>query len=44
MKELPDEYKEKMYLYHLSDGMLEIDVIQDGFLGMMKPAPVVYDF
>ena len=44
LKELPDEYKEKMYLYHLSDGMLEIDVIQDGFLGMMKPAPVVYDF
>ena len=31
-------------LYHLSDGMLDIDVIRDDFLGLMQPAPVVYDF
>lgn len=44
LKELPPKVKERMYLYHLSDGMLEIDVLQDGFAGMMEPAPTVYDF
>lgn len=44
MKTLPAEMKAKMVLYHLSDGMLEIDVKADGFAGLMQPAPVVYDF
>ena len=44
LKELPDEIRRKMYLYHLSDGMLDIDVKKDGFAGLMQPAPVAYDF
>jgi len=44
LKELSEDLKEKMYLYHLSDGMLEIDVIQDGFAGLMESAPTAYDF
>lgn len=44
IKELSEELKDKMYLYHLSDGMLEIDVIQDGFAGLMESAPTAYDF
>lgn len=44
LKTLPDDLRAKMYLYHLSDGMLDIDVKADGFAGLMKPAPVVYDF
>lgn len=44
LKTLPPEIKNKTYLYHLSDGMLEIDVKADGFAGFMEPAPIVYDF
>lgn len=44
LKELPEKIRSKMFLYHLSDGMLDIDVKKDGFLGLMEPAPVVYDF
>lgn len=44
LKTLPAETKAKMMLYHLSDGMLDIDVKADGFAGLMQPAPVVYDF
>jgi len=33
-----------MHLYHLSDGMLTMDVQKDGFAGLLEPAPVVYDF
>ncbi len=44
LKTLAPEIKAKMTLYHLSDGMLDIDVKADGFAGLMQPAPVVYDF
>jgi len=44
LKTLAPEVKAKMTLYHLSDGMLDIDVKADGFAGLMEPAPVVYDF
>jgi ribonuclease BN (tRNA processing enzyme) len=44
LKTLPAEMKAKMMLYHLSDGMLDIDVKVDGFAGLMEPAPVAYDF
>ncbi|MEW5876110.1 MAG: MBL fold metallo-hydrolase [Candidatus Zixiibacteriota bacterium] len=44
LKNLPEAIRKKMILYHLSDGMLDIDVAKDGFLGLMQPAPVVYDF
>lgn len=43
LKELPEEIRRKTYLYHLSDGMLDIDVVKDGFAGLMQPAPVAYD-
>lgn len=44
LKTLPADVKAKMYLYHLSDGMLNIDVKSDGFAGLLRPAPTVYDF
>jgi len=44
LKRLPATMRERMYLYHLSDGMREIDVEADGFAGFVQPAPVVYDF
>ncbi len=44
LKELPESLRNKMILYHLSDGMLDIDVKKDGFLGLMEAAPVAYDF
>jgi len=44
LKTLPDEVRERMRLYHLSDGMLDIDVEADGFAGLVKPLPVAYDF
>ncbi len=44
LKTLPDEIRKKMWLYHLSDGMLDIDVQADGFGGFLKPLPTVYDF
>jgi ribonuclease BN (tRNA processing enzyme) len=43
LKTLAPEIKAKMTLYHLSDGMLDIDVKADGFAGLMEPAPAVYD-
>ena len=44
MKTLPPAIRSRMHLYHLSDGMLDIDVKKDGFAGHLEPAPVVYDF
>jgi len=44
LKTLPAEIRRRMYLYHLSDGMLNIDVKADGFAGLLEAAPVVYDF
>jgi ribonuclease BN (tRNA processing enzyme) len=44
LKKLPPETRAKILLYHLTDGMLDIDVTKDGFMGFMEPAPVVYDF
>ena len=44
LKELPESIRSKMFLYHLSDGMLDLDVKKDGFRGLMEAAPVVYDF
>jgi len=44
LKNLPQEMRNKMLLYHLTDGMLSIDVKNDGFMGLAEPAPVVYDF
>lgn len=44
LKTLPKEMRAKMLLYHLTDGMLNIDVKNDGFMGFAEPAPVVYDF
>jgi len=44
LKKLPEEMRGKMLLYHLSDGMLPINVQNDGFLGFAEPGPVVYDF
>jgi len=44
LKRLPDDVRRKMLLYHLTDGMLDIDVKKDGFMGFAEPAPVVYDF
>jgi len=44
MKTLPADVRARMYLYHLSDGMLDIDVKADGFAGHLEPAPTVYDF
>jgi ribonuclease BN (tRNA processing enzyme) len=41
---LPSRIRKKTLLYHLSDGMLGKDVKKDGFLGLLEPAPVVYDF
>lgn len=44
LKTLPAEIRRRMYLYHLSDGMLNIDVKADGFAGLLEAAPIVYDF
>ena len=44
LQRLPDSVKERMHLYHLSEGMLDIDVEADGFAGFLRPAPTVYDF
>lgn len=44
LKNLPEATRAKMLLYHLTDGMLGIDVKKDGFMGFAEPAPVVYDF
>lgn len=44
MKTLPAAVRSRMHLYHLSDGMLDIDVKADGFAGHLEPAPTVYDF
>lgn len=43
-KGLPADLKAKTLLYHLTDGMVGREVQKDGFLGLMEPAPVVYDF
>ena len=44
LKTLPAEIRRRMYLYHLSDGMLNIDVKADGFASRLEAAPIVYDF
>jgi len=44
LQTLPAELKAKMLLYHLSDGMFNRNVAEDGFLGLLEPAPTVYDF
>jgi hypothetical protein len=36
LKELPAEIKQKMWLYHYSDGVLP-DAQADGFAGFVKP-------
>lgn len=41
---LPERLRQKMYLYHLSDGMLKKNVRADGFAGLTEPVPVAYDF
>lgn len=44
LKYLPTDMRAKMLLYHLTDGMRNIDTKRDGFMGLAEPAPVVYDF
>jgi hypothetical protein len=44
LKRLPETVRNRMYLYHLSDGMPAIDVKADGFAGFLESAPTVYDF
>jgi ribonuclease BN (tRNA processing enzyme) len=44
LKTLPKKIRARMHLYHLSDGMLDLDVKPDGFAGLLEPAPMVYDF
>ena len=43
---LPEEYKNKMYLYHVPDPMFEMedDLIKKGFKGIAKAIPYSYDF
>lgn len=44
IKTLPDDLRQRMHLYHLTDQMAQVDVKADGFAGRLRSAPVVYDF
>jgi ribonuclease BN (tRNA processing enzyme) len=44
LKTLPADIRSRMWLYHISDGLVGFDVKGDGFAGLVKSGPMVYEF